>query len=97
MNLKRNVRSLLSIVLFLALAFPMLASADILIDGSRQWDMRVHDERLFARCLRDGTIGLGDAYVEGWWDAPALDEFFTRLIAASEIFISSSEPKIRAS
>jgi cyclopropane-fatty-acyl-phospholipid synthase len=44
--------------------------------------MRVHDERVFARCLRDGTIGLGDAYVEGWWEAAALDEFFCRLIAA---------------
>ena len=60
----------------------MLAGADIHLNGGRPWDMRVHDERLFARCLRDGTIGLGDAYVEGWWDATALEEFFARLVAA---------------
>lgn len=60
----------------------LLASADIQINGSRPWDMRVRDERMFARCLRDGTLGLGDAYVEGWWDTPALDEFFTRLVSA---------------
>lgn len=60
----------------------VLASAGIMVNGRRPWDMRVHDDRVFARCLRQGTIGLGDAYVEGWWDAPALDEFFTRLIAA---------------
>ena len=60
----------------------LLASADIEINGARPWDMRIHDPRVFARCLRDGTLGLGDAYVDGWWDAAALDEFFSRLIAA---------------
>lgn len=60
----------------------LLASAGIELEGPRPWDMRVLDERVFARCLRDGTIGLGDAYVEGWWEATALDEFFCRLIAA---------------
>ncbi len=60
----------------------LLASADIEINGHRPWDMRVHDTRLFARCLRDGTLGLGDAYVDGWWDAAALDEFFSHLIYA---------------
>ncbi len=60
----------------------LLASADIEINGGRPWDMRVNDSRVFARCLLDGTLGLGEAYVDGWWDATALDEFFSRLIAA---------------
>ncbi|MGE3775085.1 MAG: cyclopropane fatty acyl phospholipid synthase [Gammaproteobacteria bacterium] len=60
----------------------LLASAGIEVNGKRPWDLRVNDERMFARCLRDGTLGFGDAYVDGWWDAPALDELFTRLIAA---------------
>jgi cyclopropane-fatty-acyl-phospholipid synthase len=60
----------------------LLASADIEINGTRPWDLRVRNDRMFARCLRDGTLGFGDAYVEGWWDAPALDEFFARLVAA---------------
>ena len=60
----------------------LLDSADIQLNGGRPWDLQVHDERLFARCLREGTLGLGDAYVEQWWDAEALDEFFARLIGA---------------
>ncbi|MCC7120829.1 MAG: cyclopropane fatty acyl phospholipid synthase [Gammaproteobacteria bacterium] len=60
----------------------LLASAGIEVNGNRPWDLRVHDERMFARCLRDGTLGFGDAYVDGWWDAPALDELFARLITA---------------
>jgi cyclopropane-fatty-acyl-phospholipid synthase len=30
--------------------------------------------------LRDGTLGLGESYMDGWWDAPALDQFLFRLI-----------------
>ena len=50
----------------------LLSSAGIAINGSSPWDLKVHDERLFSRCLRDGTVGLGNAYVEQWWDADAL-------------------------
>ncbi len=60
----------------------LLARADILIDGPRPWDITIHDPRLFARCLRQGTLGLGDAYVDGWWESPALDQFFAHVIAA---------------
>lgn len=60
----------------------LLAGAGIEINGTRPWDLRVNDERVFARCLRDGTLGFGDAYVDGWWDAPALDELFARLVSA---------------
>jgi cyclopropane-fatty-acyl-phospholipid synthase len=44
--------------------------------------MQVHDERLYGRILKDGSVGLGEAYMDGWWDSPELDEFFTRLIYA---------------
>ncbi len=49
-------------------------SADIRIDGDRPWDIRVHDERMFQRVLAHGTLGLGEAYMDGWWDCDALDE-----------------------
>jgi cyclopropane-fatty-acyl-phospholipid synthase len=32
--------------------------------------------------LWSGTIGLGDAYAEGWWDCGALDQFFERALGA---------------
>ena len=49
-------------------------SADIRIDGDRPWDIKVHDERMFQRVLAHGTLGLGEAYMDGWWDCDALDE-----------------------
>jgi cyclopropane-fatty-acyl-phospholipid synthase len=29
--------------------------------------------------LRDGTLGAGETYMEGWWDSPALDQTIDRL------------------
>jgi cyclopropane-fatty-acyl-phospholipid synthase len=58
----------------------LLASADIIVGGSRPWDLHVHDERIWSRVLRDGTLGAGEAYEEGWWDAPELDQFIDRVL-----------------
>jgi cyclopropane-fatty-acyl-phospholipid synthase len=32
----------------------------------------VHDERFYARLLRHRSIGLGESYADGWWDADDL-------------------------
>lgn len=59
-----------------------LAEIDIKIDGTRPWDIQVHDERLYRRVILRGSIGLGEAYMDGWWDAEALDQFFFRILRA---------------
>jgi cyclopropane-fatty-acyl-phospholipid synthase len=56
----------------------ILAIADIRINGSRPWDIQIRDRRFFQRALCDGTLGLGESYMDGWWEAEALDEFFRR-------------------
>jgi cyclopropane-fatty-acyl-phospholipid synthase len=53
----------------------LLAGADIIVGGDRPWDIQIHDERVWSRVLRDGTLGAGETFVEGWWDTPALDQF----------------------
>ena len=60
----------------------LLQQADIAINGSRPWDIQVYDERFYDRTLRQGSLGLGEAYMDAWWEAPALDEFFTKLLSA---------------
>lgn len=57
----------------------MLASAGITVGGPEPWDVTIHDERVWARVLRDSTLGGGEAYVEGWWDSPAIDQTICRL------------------
>ena len=60
----------------------LLRTADIEIDGADPWDIKVHDERFFARVLAGGTLGFGEAYMDGWWDCEALDEMCSRAISA---------------
>ncbi|HLL23795.1 MAG TPA: cyclopropane fatty acyl phospholipid synthase, partial [Kofleriaceae bacterium] len=57
----------------------LLASAGITVGGPEPWDITVHDERLWSRMLRDSTLGAGEAYMEGWWDSPAVDQTIARL------------------
>lgn len=60
----------------------ILERADIVIDGGRPWDLQVLDDRLYSRVLADGTLGVGEAYMDGWWDATALDELVCRAVSA---------------
>jgi cyclopropane-fatty-acyl-phospholipid synthase len=63
-------------------AAELLAEADIEINGNRPFDIRVHDPRLYGRVFAQGSMGLGEAYMDGWWDCARLDEFFARLLGA---------------
>ena len=56
--------------------------ADVKINGDRPCDIKVHDDRLFERVLAQGSLGLGEAYMDGWWDCEALDELFTKILRA---------------
>lgn len=60
----------------------LLGKADVKLNGSRPWDIQVHDERLFDRVVSHGSLGLGEAYMDSWWDAEALDEFFHKILSA---------------
>ncbi len=59
-----------------------LEKADIKINGDRPWDMQVHNEDLYDRILQQGSLGLGEAYMDRWWDVEQLDEFFFRVLRA---------------
>lgn len=58
----------------------LLKQADIIIGGTRPWDVQVHNEDLYGRVMRQGTLGAGEAYMDGWWDCEALDVMFYKAI-----------------
>jgi cyclopropane-fatty-acyl-phospholipid synthase len=60
----------------------LLAQADIRVGGDRPWDMKLLDPDVPERVLARGTLGLGESYMDGHWDAERLDEFFYRLVCA---------------
>ncbi|MEN6488877.1 MAG: hypothetical protein ABFD66_08340 [Smithella sp.] len=50
----------------------MLSEIGIQINGPDRWDIQVQDERFYIRVLKDGSLGLGESYMEGWWDCPRI-------------------------
>ena len=83
-----------------ALAERLLDRAGVTIGGDQPWDVDVHDERVWDRVIRDRELGLGEAYMDGWWDSPEVDQFLVRLLLAdakSEIKMGPELLKIVAS
>lgn len=58
----------------------LLAMADVQVGGSRPWDLQVYNERLFTRLLSEGSLGLGEGYMDGWWDAASIDQLICNLL-----------------
>ncbi len=61
---------------------PLLASADVRVNGERPWDIQIHDPRVADRVLAQGSLGLGESYMQGWWDCQSLDQFFDHILRA---------------
>ncbi|MFC0710544.1 cyclopropane fatty acyl phospholipid synthase [Azorhizophilus paspali] len=64
------------------LTVELLQQADIRIGGNRPWDMQLKAGGVPERVFAQGNLGLGEAYMEGAWEAERLDEFFFRLLRA---------------
>ncbi len=60
----------------------ILGSADIEINGTRPWDIQIHDERLYSRIFSGGRLALGESYMDGWWDVDDLGGFVDRALRA---------------
>ncbi|MDE2027656.1 MAG: cyclopropane fatty acyl phospholipid synthase [Candidatus Omnitrophica bacterium] len=57
----------------------LLEQLDIIIDGNRAWDIQVLHPLFYKRVLTRGSLGLGESYMEGWWECEALDQLFAKL------------------
>lgn len=60
----------------------LIALAGIRFNGDAPADIQVHDEELYHRILTKGSLGFGEAYMDGLWDTQALDQLFHRLLRA---------------
>jgi len=59
----------------------LAAGLGIEIDGQRPFDIQVRDPRFYRRVLADGSLGLGESYMEGWWDCADLTELHRRILS----------------
>ncbi len=57
----------------------LLNAAGITINGQQPYDIRVRNPRMFGRVLASGDRGLAESYMDGDWDADAVDQVVDRL------------------
>lgn len=60
----------------------ILKLADVKINGNRTWDIKVKNEALYDLVFARGSLGLGEAYMNDWWECESLDQFFDRILRA---------------
>lgn len=56
--------------------------AGITINGKNPWDIQVRDEKFYRRVLTEGSLGLGESYMDGWWTCAQIDEMINRILRA---------------
>jgi cyclopropane-fatty-acyl-phospholipid synthase len=59
-----------------------LERADVRINGSRPWDIRLHRDRFYRRVLAHADVGFGESYMDGDWSCDRIDEMGARVFAA---------------
>lgn len=67
----------------------ILGSADVKINGTRAFDIKVNNEGFYDRVASKGTLGLGESYMDGWWECEALDEMVYRVLKSQRSTVLS--------
>ncbi|MGZ5006796.1 MAG: cyclopropane fatty acyl phospholipid synthase [Methylobacter sp.] len=60
----------------------LLEGSNINFNGDNPWDIQVYNAELYERILTQGSLGMGEAYMDGWWDSDQLDELFCKICQA---------------
>ena len=60
----------------------LASEAGISINGDAPWDIQVLDERVYRLVLTKGSLGFGEAYMDGMWECERLDQLFHRLLSS---------------
>lgn len=58
----------------------LLDGSGVALNGDAPHDLRVYHPDFFSRVLHQGTLGLGEAYMDGWWECERIDELACRLL-----------------
>ncbi|MGA8832943.1 MAG: class I SAM-dependent methyltransferase, partial [Desulfomonilaceae bacterium] len=60
----------------------LFMDAGIRVNGDNPFDIHVHNDKFYDRALSLKNLGMGEAYMEGWWECERLDQFVDRLLSA---------------
>jgi cyclopropane-fatty-acyl-phospholipid synthase len=57
------------------------AQTGICFNGQAPWDIQILDDRAYGLILTRGSLGFGEAYMDGLWECERLDQLFHRLLS----------------
>jgi cyclopropane-fatty-acyl-phospholipid synthase len=60
----------------------ILALAGVEIDGSNPWDITINNDEFYRKVLTEGELGIGESYMDNWWDAGKVDELIFKIVSA---------------
>lgn len=63
----------------------ILKNAEIKINGPDDFDIQIKNNKFYGKVLLQGSMGLGESYMQGWWECKKLDEFFYKLLVSGAI------------
>jgi len=64
------------------IAEEILSLAGVEINGNNPWDIQIHNNEFYRRVITEGELGLGETYMDGWWDAEKVDELICKILKA---------------
>lgn len=65
------------------LVIKLLNLAGITVNGNALWDLQIHNDQFYSRVLRDADLGLGESYMDGWWDCQRIDMLIEHIVNAN--------------
>ncbi|SDT84961.1 cyclopropane fatty acyl phospholipid synthase [Desulfobacula phenolica] len=60
----------------------LMDMAGIKVNGPRPYDIQVKNDNLYQRVLSKAALGLGESYMDQWWECKALDRFIDKILRA---------------
>ncbi|MFH1611637.1 MAG: cyclopropane fatty acyl phospholipid synthase [Patescibacteria group bacterium] len=58
----------------------LLNGTGIKLNSDDKWDPKINDKRFYRRVLTKGSLGLGESYMDGWWDCDQIDGLIDRIL-----------------
>ena len=58
----------------------ILSLAGIDINGNNPGDIQVYNKDFYRRALSEAELGIGESYMDGWWDCEKIDELIYRVV-----------------
>ncbi len=63
----------------------LMEMAGVTINGSKPYDIQIHNDNFYHRVIHQTALGLGESYMDNWWECKSLDRFIEKILRANLI------------